>query len=217
MAQLETSHGELPDRRIMVTLQFRGNTIATTFSDSEGKFSFSDLLANAYHILIDDEKFRLVDQIVEINPMLTAPAMVRINLTPREGRAATAPAPGSNPNMVDSVEFTKQIPNAAVKEFNKGAKSEKNSRTDEAIKHYEKAVSLAPQFYAARNNLGSAYLSKSQFAAAQDQFKQVIQTNPERAGVLQPGQSQLSHPEISGRGPVAHSRVESWAPWAAQS
>jgi hypothetical protein len=76
--------GELLDRPIQVTLQFRGNTIATTFSDSEGKFSFSELLANSYHVLVDDEKFRSVDQIVEINPMLTSPAMVRINLVPKD-------------------------------------------------------------------------------------------------------------------------------------
>jgi tetratricopeptide (TPR) repeat protein len=178
---VQTSHGELPDRAILVTLQFRGNTIATTFSDSEGKFSFSELLANAYHILIDDERFRPIDQIVEINPMLTTPTMVRINLTPREGLKSIAPAPGSNPHLVNSVEFTRQIPKAAIKEFDKGTKSDKEGRIDDAIEHYQKAIRLAPQFYAAHNNLGSDYLGKSQFPEAQQQFEQVVKENPSDA------------------------------------
>ncbi len=178
---IETSHGELPDRAILVTLQFRGNTIATTFSDSEGKFSFSELLANAYHILVDDERFRPIDQLVEVNPMLTTPTMVRINLTPREVRNAVATAAGSNPNMVNSAELTRQIPKAAIKEFDKGAKSDKEGRIDDAIEHYQKAIGLAPQFYAAHNNLGSDLLAKSRFPEAQQQFEQVIKVNPSDA------------------------------------
>ena len=178
---VQTSHGELPDRPIPVTLQFRGNTIATTFTDSEGKFSFSQLLANGYHVLIDDEKYRPVDQQVEINPMITSPTFVRISLTPREPSKADSPVPGSNPNMVNSVEYAKQIPKSALKEFQKGAKSDKDARIDDAIEHYQKAVSLAPEFYAARNNLGSDYLGKSQFRAAQEQFESVIKINPSDA------------------------------------
>jgi tetratricopeptide (TPR) repeat protein len=178
---VQTSHGELPDRPIPVTLQFRGNTIATTFTDSEGKFSFSQLLANGYRVLINDEKYRPVDQQVEINPMITSPTFVRISLTPKETAARNEAAPGSNPNLANSSEYTNQIPKPALKEFQKGAKSDKDGNTDDAIKHYRKAVSLAPEFYAARNNLGSAYLGKSQFSAAQEQFESVIKINPSDA------------------------------------
>jgi len=173
---VETFRGELPDRPIQIALQFRGNTIATTFSDSEGKFSFSELLANAYHILVDDEKYRPVDQIVEINPMLTAPTIVRLNLIPKDATKVSSWAEGSNPNMVSSVEL-KRFPRAAVKEFDKGRKAEKENKLDEAIGHYRSAVGLAPDLYAARNNLGSAYLLKSHFTSAQEQFEAVIKGN----------------------------------------
>jgi Tfp pilus assembly protein PilF len=178
---VQTSHGELPDRPILVTLQFRSNTIATTFTDSEGKFSFSQLLANGYHVLIDDEKYRPIDQQVEINPMISTPTFVRISLTPKEAAARNNPAPGSNPNVVNSAEYAKQIPKPALKEFGKGMKSDKDGNADDAIEHYRKAVSLAPEFYAARNNLGSDYLGKSQFSAAQEQFESVIKINPSDA------------------------------------
>ena len=173
---VQTFRGELPDRPIQIVLQFRGNTIATTFCDSEGKFSFSELLANAYHVLINDEKYNPVDQLVEINPMLTAPTMVRINLIPKDNNKVSEPSSGSNPNMVSSVEL-KQFPKAALKEFDKGRKSEKEGKIDEAIEHYKRAIEVAPSLYSARNNLGSAYLAKSQFGPAQEQFEAVIKAN----------------------------------------
>ena len=202
VGEVQTIRGELPDRPILVTLQFRGGPIATTYSDSEGKFSFSDLMVNAYHVVINDEKFRPVDQIVEINPMNTAPTRVHISLTPKEAPAPDLPSPGRNPNMVNSVEFTKQIPKAAVKEFEKGTKCDKDGKNDDAIAHYEKAIKLAPEFYAARNNLGSDYLGKSQFAPAQEQFDAVIKINPSDATayfnlgnlyLLQQSHDQASH------------------------
>src|SRR5437899_3056121 len=67
---LQTSRGELPDQPILVTLQFRGSTIETTYSDSGGKFAFYQLSPNAYHVIVADEKYRAVDQMVEINPMI---------------------------------------------------------------------------------------------------------------------------------------------------
>ena len=177
---MQTIHGELPDRRILVALQFRGNFIATTYSDSEGKFSFSELSANAYHIIIEDESYRLVDQIADINPMLTSPTLVRVTLDPRDlpgGRGSRQP----NNNLVNSVEFTTKIPKPAFKAFKKALKADKESRTNDAISDYEKAVKLAPNFYAARNNLGSAYLSEARFPAAEEQFQQVIKMNPSDA------------------------------------
>jgi tetratricopeptide (TPR) repeat protein len=178
---VQTSHGELPDRRILLALQFRGNTIATAYCDSEGKFFFPDLSANVYHVLVDDENYQRVEEMAQINPMSTGPTFVRIVLVPREAPRSESPAPGSNPNMVNSAEFTSQIARPAIKEFKKGVESDKDGRPDDAIAHYTKAVGLAPDFYAARNNLGTAYLGKSQFAAAQEQFEQVIKTNPSDA------------------------------------
>lgn len=181
VGSVQTFHGEMPDRPILVTLQFRNNTIATAFTDSEGKFSFSELSPNLYRVLVDDEKYRPADVLVQVNPLLSSVNMARIQLVPRDNMATATPSAGSNPNMVNSAEFTKLVSKPALKEFKKGMNADKDGRVDDAIAHYQKAVSLAPEFYAARNNLGSAYLGKSQFDAAQEQFEKVIQTNPSDA------------------------------------
>ncbi len=177
VGSVQTYHGELPDRPILVSLQFRGTTIGTTFSDSEGKFSFSELSPNLYNVVVDDEKYNHVEQRVEINPLITSPAFVRISLVPKERPGSVDSSPGSNPNTVSSLQL-QQIPRAALKEYGKGQKAEADSRIDDAIGHYKKAIELAPEFSAARNNLGSAYMGQSKFEDAQKQFEEVIRTNP---------------------------------------
>jgi tetratricopeptide (TPR) repeat protein len=108
--------------------------------------------------------------------MFTTPTMVRLSLVPKEIARPESPPAGSNPHMVGSVEL-KQFPRPALKEFDKGIKAEKDGRIEDAISHYQRAIKLAPDLYPARNNLGSAYLGKSQFAAAQEQFETVIKVN----------------------------------------
>jgi tetratricopeptide (TPR) repeat protein len=175
-----TSRGETPDHAVRVTLEARGSVIGATFSDSAGKFSFAGLSSGFYHTLVNDEKYRPIDESVEVDPAINDPTIVRLILVPKESAHPESPAPGKNPSMAGSAEL-KQFPKPALKEFEKGVKAAKDGRTDEAIVHYQKAIKLAPDLYLARNNLGTAYLGQSQFAAAREEFEQVIKINPSDA------------------------------------
>jgi tetratricopeptide (TPR) repeat protein len=84
---------------------------------------------------------------------------------------------GANPDLMDVREYTAKVPKAARKEFDKGVRADGAGKRDEAIRHYQKAIEIDPGFYAAHNNLGSAYLSKSDFAAARKEFEQVVALN----------------------------------------
>jgi len=172
-----TSRGQTPDHAVRITLELGGTVVGTAFSDGSGKFSFPHLPAGIYHVRVDDEKYRPIDESVDVDPAINDPTRVRLNLVPKDNSQTESPAPGRNPNVASAVEL-KGFPKPALKEFEKGVKADKDGRTDEAIDHYQKAIGLAPDFYMARNNLGSAYLGKSQFAAARDQFEQVTKINP---------------------------------------
>ena len=179
VGELHLSRGDFGGR-VFVELQLRGATLASAYSDDEGKFGFYALGSNPYHLVIHDERFYPVDQLVILDTSISIMSIAQVSLTPREPvKKEPLPnrEPGSNPNLVDPAEYRRQFPKNAVKEFDKAVRADKNQRPDEAIQHYEKAIALAPDFYPAHNNLGSDYLSKADFAGAEKQFKEVLRVN----------------------------------------
>jgi tetratricopeptide (TPR) repeat protein len=138
------------------------------------------LESNLYHLVIRDPRFYPLDERAILDLGITATLMVQLHLTYKEEtKKESLPnrGRGSNPNMVDPEEYRRHVPRSALKEFDKGVKQDREGKADEAIRHYEKALSIAPDFYPAHNNLGSAYLRKSDFAGAQKHFEEAIRLN----------------------------------------
>ena len=168
---------ELPSP-VLISLETRGTVINTVYTDGEGRFGFNGLPGNIYHIKIDDEAYFPASETLIIDPDTTSVRMVNIVLNPRnpeksDSRAVT----GGNPHLTSSADLKKLFPRPAIKEFDAGVKADAHHRPDDAIKHYEKALKIAPDFYPARNNLGTAYLNKGSYAAAEEQFKHAIRLN----------------------------------------
>ncbi len=86
---------------------------------------------------------------------------------------------GSNPYLTDPADYFRRFPKKTLKEFDKGVEAEHQGKTDDAIQHYEKALSYSPDFYPAHNNLGNAYLSRQNFEAAQSQYEAVLKARSE--------------------------------------
>ncbi len=178
VGELHVIRGDFPGR-VLVELQLHGSPIASQYTDEQGKFNFTSLTNNLYHIVIRDERFYAVDQRAVLDLSIIAVTMVQINLMPREpAHQVSIPAQkGGNPFIVDTEEYRRSFPKKALKEFDKGVESDRQGKRDDAIHHYEEAIRLAPDFYQAHNNLGSDYLSKSDFNAARAHFVQAIKLN----------------------------------------
>jgi tetratricopeptide (TPR) repeat protein len=84
---------------------------------------------------------------------------------------------GSNPYLIDPAEYYRHFPKKTVKEFEKGVDADHRGKTDDAIEHYEKALTYSPDFYPAHNNLGSAYLGRQHFEKAQTHFEAALNAN----------------------------------------
>ena len=180
IGRVRVARGDFPSRPILVELQLRGATMNSAYTDDQGRFGFHGLGSNPYRVIIKDEAYYPVDEQANLNIMVSAQVIVQITLTPREDVKKDLVAGrvnGSNPFLVDQNEYNRRFPKNAVKEFKKGVEADQRGDREEAIRHYEVALSLAPEYYPAHNNLGSDYLSKADFKSAQTQFQEAIRLN----------------------------------------
>jgi len=169
----------------MVELQLRGATVTSEYADMQGRFGFYGLQPNAYHVIVNDEAYYLVEEVATVNPDVSPLVMVQIVLQPRENKKKDDPvgkrATGSNPYLIDPGNYNKRFPKKAVKEYDKGLEAEKKGKTDEAIERYRGALKIAPDYYPAHNNLGSLYLGKGDFTSAEAEFREAVRLDQNEA------------------------------------
>lgn len=182
IGHIRLARGEAPPDRVMVTLEIRGAAMDSVFTDSQGTFGFHNLAPNPYYVTVDDEHYQSVRMSAAIAPTTLNPVVfVDISLAPKAPAASDsalpAKSPGANPDLMDVREYSAKFPKRARKEFEKGLEADRAGKRDEAVHHYQKALEIAPDFYYAHNNLGSDYLSKSDFAGARKEFEQVVRLN----------------------------------------
>jgi tetratricopeptide (TPR) repeat protein len=178
--ELQVLRGDFPKHSILVELQVHGATINSVYADDQGRFGFSGLSSNAYHVVIKDEAYNAVDQRANLDLSISGLVTLRITLVPREDKKqvpVTGDVNGSNPYMVDPKQYNRHFPKKAVKEFEKGLEADRDGKKDDAIRHYDKAIEISPTFYPAHNNLGSDELSKSDLPAARKEFEKVVELN----------------------------------------
>jgi len=180
IGQVLITKGDFPSNPILVDLQLHGSTINSVYTDDQGRFGFYGLEANPYHVVIREPAFYAVDDLANVNPVVSPINMVQIRLEPREEAkqdVLSNRVAGSNRYLIDPAEYSQHFPKSAVQEFEKAVQFDRKRKPDDAIRHYEKAVQIAPEFYQAHNNLGSDYLSKSDFSAARKEFEQASRLN----------------------------------------
>jgi tetratricopeptide (TPR) repeat protein len=182
IGHVHVARGEAPPQRVLVTIEVRGAAMDSVYTDSQGTFGFHSLSPDPYNVIVNDEHYQPVRISAVILPTSLNPTtFLDITLIPKQpsketGGLSSKPA-GANPDLMDVREYTAKFPKAARKEFDKGLDADRAGKMDEAIRHYQKAVQIDPGFYAAHNNLGSDYLSKSDFAASRKEFEQVVALN----------------------------------------
>src|SRR5207237_2973893 len=144
------------------------------------KVGFTSLQSNPYRIVIHDERFNPVDQLIVLDTTISTMSIAQVTLSLREPTSAEALSnrqAGVNPNLVDPSEYRRHFPKGAVKEFDRGVESDRKGNREDAIVHYQNAIKMAPDFYHAHNNLGSDFLAKADLQSAQAQFEDAIKLN----------------------------------------
>ncbi len=180
IGSIRVVRGDFPAHPVLVHIDMRGSPIGSAYCDDQGRFGFYALVANEYRVSVDDDAYEPVSETTEVNPDVSPVNIVQLTLVPRPN-AKKDPMPGrvegSNPFLIDPADYNRRFPKKTRKEFDRGVDADHLGKTDEAIQHYEKALSYSPDFYPAHNNLGSAYLGRQNFEGAQTQFEAALKAN----------------------------------------
>jgi len=180
IGEIRVDRGDFPAHPVYVQLQLRFATINSVYADNQGRFGFYFLDANVYHVLIKEDGFQPVDEQVVVDPVSAPTAILQITLRPRtedKPNALQQRLAGSNPYLIDLGEYRRNFPKNVLKEFDRGLHADQEGKRDEAIRHYQKALIRAPDFYPAHNNLGSDYLTESNLVGARKEFEEAVRLN----------------------------------------
>ena len=87
-------------------------------------------------------------------------------------------------NTVTLQELEHVVPRRAQAEMEKADSALFKNRMDDAISHYDRAISVDPEFVAARNNLAVAYFKMARVELAIRQLESATKTDPRRAALF---------------------------------
>jgi Tfp pilus assembly protein PilF len=177
--QVRFAEGGAPAANVVVRLESYdgGGSISEAFTDSSGKFRFTNLSPAQYSVRVRQMGFRDVQQTVDMTTTTSGLVMLQL-LRDVSGTKTTTSAPGS---------IDVNVPPAAQKEFDKGTAALAQGGKDKiafAAKCFEKAVSIYPKFVEAHLKLGTVYMDLEQWDKAEQALLATIEVDPKAFNAL---------------------------------
>ena len=175
--QVRFVEGGAPAANVLVRLESYdgGGSISEAFTDRLGKFRFTGLPPAQYSIRVRQTGYRDAQQNVDMTT--TANGLVMLQLS--------RDVSGSTKSVMGSIDAN--VPAAAQKEFDKGVEALAEGGKDKltfAVKCFEKAVSIYPQFVEARLKLGTGYMDLEQWEKAEKALLATLEVDPKAFNAL---------------------------------
>lgn len=175
--QVRFVEGGAPAANVVVRLESYdgGGSIGEAFTDRLGKFRFTNLPPAQYSIRVRQPGYRDAQQNIDMTT--TSSGLVMLQLA-RDGSTSSTSRAGS----IDA-----KVPPTAQKEFDKGvaALSEGGKeKTSFAVRCFEKAIAIYPQFVEAHLKLGTAYMDLGQWDKAEQALRATLEAEPRAFNAL---------------------------------
>ena len=155
-----------------VASPFTANTLA-----DDGRFTFKKLVPGAYTVSIFIPGKGEARQTIEVGPAgADNRRRVAITLNLKDSDFVFRDVVARR-HAVSAKQLS--IPDKAVREYEAAQKDLARHATDDAIKHLERAVEIAPQFATAWNNLGTIAYQTQKFLRAEECFREALQQQPD--------------------------------------
>ena len=164
-----------PANEVVVRLErLSGGYVTDVRTDRLGKFRFSGLAPQQYHVVIHHPGYRDIER--EVNLVMMAAENLQLALIPDKSEMGTKPPPVTSKLVLDA-----SVPAEARKEFEKAdaiLATHKKEKTGEAVLHLQKALTVYPNFLEAQLKLGAAYMDLQQWDKAEQALKRTLEINP---------------------------------------
>jgi tetratricopeptide (TPR) repeat protein len=170
-------------QRTLVQLLSQGDALVDNkFTDSNGQFSFLNLPNGAFTVVVEAEGFQPVRQSVVVDQLMMPKMQLNLCLEPAEKRNAQ-PSPvvsgSASSQRLDVKQLKRPFDPKALHEFNEATSKQREGDDKGAVRHYEKALKIEPDFYPALNNLGALLLRQKDVEGAEAAFRKAQKVNPD--------------------------------------
>jgi len=156
-----------------ITLRTQHSILSTLYTNNSGEFQLRNLSEGIYYVQAEMPRsnFETVTRKVELGRGL----MVDLVLELVEKKD---PAGSRSVKVVSAAELRQIVPSAAKKEYQLGLKFVSKGDYQQAATHFQEALSIYPEYLAARNDLGAQYLKLKRLDEAQEHFEIVLRDDP---------------------------------------
>src|SRR6185503_5891963 len=157
-----------------ITLRNQQSILSTLYTNNSGEFQIRNLSEGTYFVQaeVSQGNFEPVTRKVELGRGL----MVDLTLELREKKEL---AIGSrSKKVVSAAELRQSVPAAAKKQYELGVRSVEKGKFLQAATYFREAISIYPEYLAARNDLGAQYLKLKRLDEAELQFESVLRDDP---------------------------------------
>jgi tetratricopeptide (TPR) repeat protein len=156
-----------------ITLRNQQSILSTIYTNNSGEFQIRNLSEGIYYVQAElaHGNFEPVVRRVELGRGL----LVDLTLELREKKDSTL-----NPlsKIVSAAELRQAVPAAAKKQYQLGLKFVSKGDFQQAAQHFQEAISIYPEYLAARNDLGAQYLKLKRIDDAEANFESVLRDDP---------------------------------------
>ena len=156
-----------------ITLRTDQSILSTIYTNNSGEFQIRNLSEGIYYVQaeLSQSNFEPVVRRVELGRGL----MVDLTLELREKKDVSPTRQGK---VVSAAELRQTVPSAAKKQYALGLKFVSKGNIQQAANHFQEALSIYPEYLAARNDLGAQYLKLKRIDEAEKHFEIVLTADP---------------------------------------
>jgi tetratricopeptide (TPR) repeat protein len=166
--------GFAAEQQVRITLKNASMVVSTRYTNKHGEFRFDNLGEGVYYLQaeIDREAFKSGVKRLELGRGIVSEVTLELE-------EENLPLVYNISRVVSVAELRQSVPSEARKQYGLGLKSVAKGDVTKAAGYFQRAVSIFPEYLAARNDLGAQFLKLKRLDEAEKLFNMVIEKDPQ--------------------------------------